>query len=282
MSSLVSELRLTEDHGTQVQRESILLRGPTFRLEPESISVLQSNEVNSQSNQGDVQRESDTLRGRPTDLIIGTETTGMRYGLDNLIHEGARMGDIINQMQDNTNEGLSIPWLEVENLQDVRRVELSDTTDNGCVSTYDINQSSEYRSVEKAEMEWKMEVGQKIFGGFEIVGPDNQGQQSKDVRFENTYILSNDGCGDNRMGRGIGENGGGNCSVNGTKINEKLLSEGDCNDRQHGQNGNEVEYQEMQSEKIDVVIGKKDPVSNEGHGRITTETTHSWNGEQSS
>ncbi|KAA6368906.1 MAG: hypothetical protein EZS28_035568 [Streblomastix strix] len=187
-----------------------------------------------------------------------------------------------------------------------RRVELSEIADNGCVSSYGIDQSSKNRGVEEIRMEWKVEIGQENAGGFEMVGLDDQGEQSKDVRFENTYILSNDGCGDNRMGSGIGGNGEGggiggesweveqdlelevfkltrnSSSVNGTKINEKLLSEGDCNDHQHGQCGNGVEYQEMESQETDVVIGKKDLVSGNGYGYTVTYTTHSGNGEQSS
>ncbi|KAA6356207.1 MAG: hypothetical protein EZS28_048265, partial [Streblomastix strix] len=99
VSPLESERGLTEVHGIQVQRESVLLRWPTFWLEPESIAILQDNEINSQSNQGEIQRESGTIHGRPADLIIGKETTGMRYSLDNLIHEGAGLEDVVSQMQ---------------------------------------------------------------------------------------------------------------------------------------------------------------------------------------
>ncbi|KAA6372391.1 MAG: hypothetical protein EZS28_032079, partial [Streblomastix strix] len=92
--SLQSERELMEVHEIQVQGESILLCGPTIWLEPESITNLQSNEVNRK------------------------EITGMRCRLDNLTHEGARLEDVISQMQGSTNERLSIPWLEVEDLYD--------------------------------------------------------------------------------------------------------------------------------------------------------------------
>ncbi|KAA6380397.1 MAG: hypothetical protein EZS28_024074, partial [Streblomastix strix] len=183
-------------------------------------------------NQGEVQRESGTIHGRLADLIIGKETTGMRYALDNLIHEGAGMEDVISQIQDNTNERLSIPWLEVEDLYDgsmhssglgtvieieiekmvstiTGRVELSEIADNGCISSHGIDQSSKNSSVEEIKVEQQVDVGKMNVGRFEMVGPDDQGQQSKYVRFENAYIQSNDGCGDNRMGSGIGENEGG-------------------------------------------------------------------------
>ncbi|KAA6360051.1 MAG: hypothetical protein EZS28_044421, partial [Streblomastix strix] len=239
-----------------------------------------------------------TVRAIREKFSVRVETTGRRYGLNNLIHDGAGLEDVTSQVQGNTNEGLPIPWLEVENLYDgsmhptgqekiikikiekmVRnydvekdnrgekvstaagRVELSEMACNGCISTYGIDQSSKNRGVEETRVEWQVEIGQENVGGFEMVGLDDQGEQSKDVRFENTNILSNDGCGDNRMGSGIGGNGEGggiggeswgvewdlelevfkltrnSSSVNGTKINEKLLSEGDCNDHQYGQCG---------------------------------------------
>ncbi|KAA6353711.1 MAG: hypothetical protein EZS28_050762, partial [Streblomastix strix] len=89
-----------------------------------------------------------------------------------------------------------------------RRVQLSEIADNGLVSTYGVAQSSENRSVENTGMGWQVEVGQKNDGRFEMVGSDNWGQQSKDVRIENTYIQSKYRSGDNRMGSGIGGNGG--------------------------------------------------------------------------
>ncbi|KAA6372392.1 MAG: hypothetical protein EZS28_032080 [Streblomastix strix] len=42
----------------------------------------------------------------------------------------------------------------------------------------------------------------------------------------------------------------------------------------------ELEHQEMESEETDVVIGKKDPISGNGHQRTATDITHSWSGEQ--
>ncbi|KAA6372320.1 MAG: hypothetical protein EZS28_032152, partial [Streblomastix strix] len=310
LSSFESERGLTEVHGIQVQRKRVLLRRLTFWLESESIAILYDNEINSQGNQGEVQRESGTIHGRPTDLIIGKETTGMRYGLDNLIHKGAGLEDVISQVQGNINEGLSIPWLEVENLYDgsmhpivqemiieieiekmVRHqygeednrdqevstitglFELSEIAGKGCNSTYGVDQSNKTRSVEETMVEWQVEIGQEIFGRFEMEGLDNQGEQSKDVRFEKTCIQYNEGCGDNRMGGGIGGNGEGDgiggesqkveldleheviklmrnsSSANGTKINEKILSELDFNDRQQGQRGNGVVHQEMESQR---------------------------------
>ncbi|KAA6398324.1 MAG: hypothetical protein EZS28_006145, partial [Streblomastix strix] len=205
LSSLECERGFTEVHGIQVQRESELLRWPTFWLEPESIAILQYNEFNSQNNHGEVQCESGTIHGRPTDFFIGKETTTIRYSLDNLIHEGARLQDVISQMQGNTNEGLPIPQLEVENRYDgsvhstgqektvetevakmvrdydgeessrgqedsttIGRVELSEIAGNGCISTYGVNQSNENRSVEETKVEWQVEIGQENVGGFEM------------------------------------------------------------------------------------------------------------------
>ncbi|KAA6366767.1 MAG: hypothetical protein EZS28_037706 [Streblomastix strix] len=75
---------------------------------------------------------------------------------------------------------------------------------------------------------------------------------------------------------------GNSSGVNGTKINEKLLSERDCNDHQHGQCGNGVEHQVVESKKTDVVIDEKDPISDDGYGFAATNTTHSGSKEQSS
>ncbi|KAA6331626.1 MAG: hypothetical protein EZS28_053367 [Streblomastix strix] len=58
-------------------------------------------------------------------------------------------------------------------------------------------------------MEQNVEEVLKNIEGFEMMGPDDQGQQSKDVRFENIYLQSNFGCGYNEMGSGIGGNGQG-------------------------------------------------------------------------
>ncbi|KAA6377406.1 MAG: hypothetical protein EZS28_027066 [Streblomastix strix] len=77
LSSFESERGLAVVQGIHVQKESVLLCGPTFCLDPESTAIQQSNDVNNQGNQGEVQRESGTIHGRPTDLIIGKETAGM-------------------------------------------------------------------------------------------------------------------------------------------------------------------------------------------------------------
>ncbi|KAA6322768.1 MAG: hypothetical protein EZS28_054397, partial [Streblomastix strix] len=100
ISPFESERGLAEVHGIQVQMEGVLLCVATFWLEPESTTILQSNEVNIQGNQGEIQSESGTIHGRPTDLIIGKQTTGARYGLDNLIHEGAGMEDEVEDLYD--------------------------------------------------------------------------------------------------------------------------------------------------------------------------------------
>ncbi|KAA6358082.1 MAG: hypothetical protein EZS28_046391, partial [Streblomastix strix] len=258
LSSLESERGLTEIDEIQVQWESLPLYWLTFWLEPESIAILQSNEINNQSNQVEVQRESGTIHGRPTDLIIGQETAGIRYGFDNLINERVGLEDVVSQMQGNTYEGHSIPQLEVKDLFDGKiktaswRVVLSEIADNRYVSTYGIDQSSKNRSVEETKVEWYMEIRQKNVGGFKIVGRDDQGEQSRDVRFQNTHILSINGCGDNSMESGIGGNGGdggiggeslgvewdlelevfkltrNSSSANGTKISEKQLFEKDA------------------------------------------------------
>ncbi|KAA6395790.1 MAG: hypothetical protein EZS28_008685 [Streblomastix strix] len=143
----------------------------------------------SESNHGEVQRESGIINGRPTDLIVGKEIAGIRYSLDYLIHEGARLEDVISQIQGNINEGLSIPWLEMEDLNDgsmhssgqvkiieikvekiVRvfdggkgsrcqeistttgRVEFSGIANNGFFSIYGINQPSKNGCVQKPRM----------------------------------------------------------------------------------------------------------------------------------
>ncbi|KAA6373630.1 MAG: hypothetical protein EZS28_030841 [Streblomastix strix] len=287
-----------------------------------SIAILLSNEVNIQSVQEEIQCKSSTTHGRPIDLITEKEITGERYGLDNLIHEGAGLEDITCQMQGYNNERVSIPWLQFEDLyngnmhssgkekvieietekmvrdydddqggrsQEIRtaagRVDLSEIAESRCVSAYSIDQSSENRSVEKTGKERKVEIESKNVGGFEMVGLDDQRKQSIEVCVKNTNIQSNNRCGDNRMGGGIEENGGGegigdeswrveqdlelevfkltknNRSAKVTKINEKLLSERDCNGCQHGQCGNGVEHQEIESEKADIVIAEKDPLA---------------------
>ncbi|KAA6355848.1 MAG: hypothetical protein EZS28_048625 [Streblomastix strix] len=228
LSSLESERGLTEVYGIQVQRESVLQRWPIFWLELESITILQNYEINSQSNQGEIYRESGTIHGRPADLIIRKEITGMRYSLDNLIHEGAGLEDLeVENLYDGSMHPTGqekVVETEVEKMvrdydgeEDSRgqkvstaagRVELSEIASNGCISTYGANQSSEDRSVEETRMELQVEVGQENVGGFVMVVLGNQGEQSKDVRFENTYILPNSGFSDNRIGSGIGINGG--------------------------------------------------------------------------
>ncbi|KAA6359057.1 MAG: hypothetical protein EZS28_045415 [Streblomastix strix] len=104
ISPFESERGLAEVHEIQVQKKNVLLSGPTFWLKQKSTAILQNDEVNSQSYQGEVQLKSSTIHGRPTDFVIGKETTGMRYGLGILIHERAGLEDVISQMQDNTNE----------------------------------------------------------------------------------------------------------------------------------------------------------------------------------
>ncbi|KAA6383789.1 MAG: hypothetical protein EZS28_020686, partial [Streblomastix strix] len=86
------------------------------------------------------------------------------------------------------------------------------------------------------------------------------------------------------------EEEGGNEEIESQLINKKIYdvtswakdAKGDCNVRQHGQCGNGVEHQEMESQKTDVIIGEKDPVAGDGQGHTAANTTHSGSGEQSS
>ncbi|KAA6359058.1 MAG: hypothetical protein EZS28_045416 [Streblomastix strix] len=89
------------------------------------------------------------------------------------------------------------------------RFELSETADNRCISSCGIDQSSKNRGFGKTRVELKVEIGQNNDGRFDMVGLDFQGEQSKDVCFENTDIQSNDECGDNKIKNGIGGNGKG-------------------------------------------------------------------------
>ncbi|KAA6357947.1 MAG: hypothetical protein EZS28_046525, partial [Streblomastix strix] len=186
ISSFECERGLIEVHGIQVQRESVLLRRPTFWLEPESIVILYGDEVNSQSDQREVQRQNGTIHGRPTDLITVEQITKAEHSYDNSVRKRARLKDAASQMKHKRNERHSISWLEMDDLyygsvhspgQQIvieietvkmvrdydgeeggegqmtstaaRRVELLEIAGNGCISTYGIDQSSKNGGVEE-------------------------------------------------------------------------------------------------------------------------------------
>ncbi|KAA6354310.1 MAG: hypothetical protein EZS28_050163 [Streblomastix strix] len=113
-SQFESERGLTDVLGVQVQREGELHCVSTFLLEPESIAILQSNEVRSQSNHREVQCESGSIFEQYTNFITGNGADGALHSYNNSIHEGAGLKDVDSKIQGNTNVILSIPWLEME------------------------------------------------------------------------------------------------------------------------------------------------------------------------
>ncbi|KAA6383966.1 MAG: hypothetical protein EZS28_020509 [Streblomastix strix] len=323
ISPFESERGLVEIHEIQVKSEILLLCRPFFWLEPESTAILQSNEFNSYGNQGEVLRESGIINGRPIDLIIGKETTGMRYSLDNLIHEGAVLEEVISQVQVTPTRDFQflgwrlkictmevcIPqdnskylklklrkWLEItmeKKIIEVRRLAQLQGELN-FLRLQVMDASLHMVSINRVKTEMLRKQGWN-------------GRQKLDRRMLGDlrcWEQSNDGCGDKRMGSGIGGNGGeegigGECrrvewdlelevfklvrndsGVNRTKFNEKQLSELDCNDCQHGQCGNGVEHQQKESQMTDLITGEKDPISGDIHGCTATDTTHSGSGEQ--
>ncbi|KAA6385013.1 MAG: hypothetical protein EZS28_019459 [Streblomastix strix] len=116
ISSFESEQGLAEIYQFHVQRACIQLFGPTFWLELKSNAFLQGDQANSQSYQSKVLCQNGTINERSTDLVIGKETTRVRHGSDNSIHEGVGLENVDIQIQSNINQRLSIPWLEVEYL----------------------------------------------------------------------------------------------------------------------------------------------------------------------
>ncbi|KAA6392105.1 MAG: hypothetical protein EZS28_012366, partial [Streblomastix strix] len=95
----------------------------------------------------------------------------------NLIHEGADMEDVISQMQGNTNEGLSIPWLEVEDLYDGSQhsrgqEKVIEIEVEKMVKDYDGEKDNSEGSFEKTDMEKVMDIRQKDIRKLEMLGDD--------------------------------------------------------------------------------------------------------------
>ncbi|KAA6365746.1 MAG: hypothetical protein EZS28_038728, partial [Streblomastix strix] len=116
ISSFERERGLEEIYQFHVQRACVPLCKPTFWLELMTNAFLQGDQANSQSDWSKVLRQSGTINGLCTDLIIGKETIREQHCSENSIHEGAEQEDVAIQIQGNTNYRLPIPWLEVEYL----------------------------------------------------------------------------------------------------------------------------------------------------------------------